>query len=404
MVCDPTHDYVKTYPPLNAPERTNPVYYFSRMLPAYRVPVLDRLNERLGGRLVVCHGQRPAGNPTLMGEVDADFRRVVLRNIWLGGETVHAQPFGGVFEQYGTPAAVIAEESPRSITLPFLLRSARRLGAARILWGIFYSVHRPYSSRHPLQQYRLRMARRVEACLCYSRRSRDVLATHVDSDRLFVAQNTLDTTTLFALQEQLAEEGRTEVRKRLGLLDRPTFAFVGQLVERKGTYDLISFIESIVETRDATLLVIGDGPERSAMEERVIASRLEDHVRFLGSIPDADKSAPYIFAADVMVIPGYVGLVINHAFSFGVPILTQEPPDETPFHGPEIESLVPDKNGMMVPREPGALVEGALRMIEDQPRFSRNALEYSRQHLTVDHLVDAIANALSFARPDGSLD
>ncbi|NNE36225.1 MAG: glycosyltransferase, partial [Rhodothermales bacterium] len=287
-------------------QQDKPVYYFSRMLPAYRVPVLDKLNQRLGGRLVVCHGQRPEGNPTLMGDVAASFRRVPLRNIWIRGETVHAQPFGGVFEQYGIPKAIIAEESPRSITLPFLLRSARRHGAARILWGIFYSVHRPYSSRHPLQQYRLRMARRVEACLCYSRRSRDVLATHVDPDRLFVAQNTLNTTELFELRDKLLKEGRSQVRKRLGLPDQPTFVFVGQLVARKGTDDLISFIKAITERQPATLVIIGDGPERVSMEESVTAQGLDDHVRFLGSISDADKLAPHIFASDVMVIPGYV--------------------------------------------------------------------------------------------------
>lgn len=367
------------------------------MLPAYRVPVLDRLNERLGGRLVVCHGQRPEGNPTLMGDVSASFQRVPLRNIWLKGEAIHAQPFGGVFEQFGNPTAVIAEESPRSITLPFLLRSAKRRGAARILWGIFYSVHRPYSSRHPLQQYRLRMARSVEACLCYSRRSRDVLSTHVDADRLFVAQNTLDTTELFGLHDELSREGRSSVRKRLGLPDRPTFVFVGQLVARKGTEDLIAFIKSITETRQATLLIIGDGPERASMEQAVAALRLENHVWFLGSISDADRLAPYIFAADVMVIPGYVGLVINHAFSLGVPILTQDPPDATPFHGPEIESLVSGENGLMVRRMPGALVDGAVRILEDRQRFSDNALEYCRQHLAVEHLIDSIENALNIA-------
>ncbi len=386
---------------VKAPEQDNPVYYFSRMLPAYRVPMLAKLNDRLGGRLIVCHGQRPAGNPTLMGDVAASFRRVPLRNFWVKGETIHAQPFTGVFERFGAPMAVIAEESPRSITLPFLLRSARKQGAARILWGIFYSVHRPYSSRHPLQQYRLRMARRVEACLCYSRRSRDVLSTHVASDRLFVAQNTLDTTELFGLRDRLSQEGRSEVRKRLGLPDQPTFVFVGQLVARKGTDDLITFIKSMTEVRKATLLIIGDGPERSSMEQRVAALKLEDHVRFLGSIPEAGKSAPYIFAADVMVIPGYVGLVINHAFSLGVPILTQDPPDNTPFHGPEIESLVPGENGIMVPREPDTLVRGALQILEDRQRFSDNAFEYCRQHLAVEHLIDTIENALKFAVQDG---
>jgi len=36
-----------------------PIYYFARMIPWYRIPVLEELNERFDGRLVVCAGDPP---------------------------------------------------------------------------------------------------------------------------------------------------------------------------------------------------------------------------------------------------------------------------------------------------------------------------------------------------------
>ena len=122
-----------------------PIFYFTRVLPAYRLPVLERLDERLGHRLVVCHGAPPRSTSTLIARQEGSFRQEMLTNYWFRGETLHAQPFGSVFQKYGDPAVVLAEESPRSLTLPFLLYHARKRGAGRVLWGIFYSVFRPFS-------------------------------------------------------------------------------------------------------------------------------------------------------------------------------------------------------------------------------------------------------------------
>ena len=158
-----------------------------------------------------------------MDDKKGSFRQMVLRNYWYRDTTLHAQPYGEAFDRFGDPDVVLAEESPRSITLPFLLRRARRAGAGRVLWGIFYSVHRPFSANYGLQRYRINMARRVEACACYSRQSRTYMAPHVGAEKMFVAQNTMDMDTLFSLRKKLEQEGKQQVRQRLGLPgDQPT--------------------------------------------------------------------------------------------------------------------------------------------------------------------------------------
>lgn len=374
-----------------------PIFYFTRVLSAYRVSILEELNSRVKGRLVVCHGQPSGTSSTLMGRVDGDFESALLKNYWLGGESVHAQPFRHVFTEFGPPAVVLAEESPRSLTLPLLLRYARKRGAGRVLWGIFYSVFRPFSSYHPLQQYRLLLARQVEACACYTKGVKELLRPHVAAEKLFVAQNTLDTRQLLALHSKLQNEGKRAVRARLGLpVNEPIFVFTGQLIRRKGTRELLRLFQGFRDQQPATLLIIGDGPERMEMEQVVCANRISN-VRFLGSIADFEVSAPYLFASDIMVVPGYVGLVVNHAFALGLPIVTQEAPGDIPFHGPEVESIVDGYNGVIAPREEGALLHAIQHVLDNKEAFSSNAASYVREHLTMKRMVDGLEAAVRYA-------
>ena len=375
------------------------VFYFTRMLPAYRLPIIERLNERLDGGLVVCHGQPPKGNPVLMKDIKSSFKREVLDNHWYRDTTLHLQFYNKVFAKYASPSVVLAEESPRSVMLPFLLRKAKRLGAGRVLWGIFYSVHRPFSASYPLQRYRIAMANSVEACACYSRTSKNYLKPYVPEEKLFVAQNTMDSDTLFSCRKKLEAEGRRKVRIRLGIpADHHVFIFIAQLIKRKGTRELIETFARYRKKQPATLLVIGDGPEKEPMQNLTREFGL-DGVRFLGSVPDLSASAPYLFASDLLLQPGYVGLVVNHAFMMGVPVITQEAPDGLPFHGPEVESIINGYNGIIVERNNHKQMQDSIEhILMNREMFSTQALEYAKKNLSTDRMIDSLLDAIEFAK------
>lgn len=375
-----------------------PIFYFARMLPAYRHRVMERLNERLDGRLVVIYGQAPEGNPILSKEVPDSFQSIQLRNWWYRDTTLHAQSFRDVFRHYGDPAVVIAEESPRSITLPLLLRFARQRGAARILWGMFFSIERSLEKKTLYDRYRLMLARQVEACLCYSRRTRDYLAQTVAPEKLFLAQNTLDTDSLFSLRKELELEGRAAVRQRLGLdADRHVFVYMARLDADKAPGTLLKIFDALRKDGPATLFVIGAGPEEAPMRRQAERMGLKD-VHFLGAMPHFDTSAPYLFAADALLMPGAAGLVINHAFSLGLPVVAPAPPTDRLYHGPEIESLIPGFNGMMPPFDDIPAFADATRSVLNQRAFfSRNAILYAEKHLTLVHMLDGMMDAIRFA-------
>ncbi len=379
-----------------------PIFYFPRMLPFnYRVAVLEGLNDRLGGRLVVCSGQAPKATAlrTITDAEERGYRVIRLRNVWWNGEKVHAQFYRRAFREAGMPSVIIAEESPRTFTQPWLLRYARRHGIGRVLWGHFSSNNRPFSPENLADRYRLGLARKVEALVCYTQDMADTLASIIPGERLFVARNTLDTDTLFPLYDGLAAEGKTAVRRRLGLPeDRPVLVFIGRLIAEKGTDLLLDAFAALRARRPAHLLIIGDGPERAAMEQRVAREDLED-VQFLGAMSAWEASAPYLFASDVMFQPGYLGLSVNHAFAFGVPVVSQAaPPDGSRFHSPEVAFVEPGENGILAEYgNPEALQLALDTVLGDQARFARNALAYARTNLTMEQMIDGLEAAIRYA-------
>lgn len=89
-----------------------------------------------------------------------------------------------------------------------------------------------------------------------------------------------------------------------------------------------------------TLLLVGDGPERSRLED--LAKKLCVKVRFLGAIYDEMTLAPLIYLSDVTISPGKVGLTAMHSLGYGTPVITHGDMDA---QMPEVEAIVPGENG-----------------------------------------------------------
>lgn len=378
-----------------------PVYYFARVVPGYRVPILEQLNHRLGGQLIVCSGQ-PAGASSLsylVSDQERSYRQVRLRNWWIRGEKAHAQPFRRAFDLHGEPGVVLAEESPRSITLPLLLRHAHRTGAGRVLWGHFSSLRRSFDpSKHHFDRYRLRLARSVEACACYTQGVADLLRPYIREENLFVARNTIDLEPMFAAYDRLAEHGNEAIRNRLSVSNNAAvLVYLGRLIPEKGTQLLLETYRILSKDRETALFVIGDGPDRQRMEAYAADNSLND-VRFLGPLSD-DDAAPYLYAADAMVMPGYLGLVINHAFAFGLPVVSLRQPSGIAAHSPEVEYVESGTTGMLCEGDSAEdLVTGIQSVLSNLPQFSANARVYARSHLTPDRMVDGLYDAIQHAR------
>ena len=123
-----------------------------------------------------------------------------------------------------------------------------------------------------------------------------------DLGRVLVNPNGVDTT------RYSPDIGGKGVRERLGFGDRTIIGFIGTFHRWHGAEILAAaFVELAARQQRSgaplpLLLMIGDGPHRSAAEQLIANAGLMEHARFTGLIPQS-QGPEYLAACDVLVSP-----------------------------------------------------------------------------------------------------
>jgi phosphatidylinositol alpha-1,6-mannosyltransferase len=98
-------------------------------------------------------------------------------------------------------------------------------------------------------------------------------------------------------------DGRSRVRERHGLGDRPVVVCVSRLMPRKGQDTLVAALPQIRRrVPGAALLVVGGGPYRTRLESLAREEAVSREVVFAGSVP-FDELPGYYAAGDVFAMP-----------------------------------------------------------------------------------------------------
>jgi glycosyltransferase involved in cell wall biosynthesis len=123
-------------------------------------------------------------------------------------------------------------------------------------------------------------------------------------------------------QRVQTDEAREEVRRRLGIPpERFVVGWLGRMTGVKQTTELLDLLAVLRERgTDAGLLVVGDGPDRDAFEQRALELGLARHCQFLGYQTDV---APWFAAMDAVALPsGNEGtpVTVIEALAAGKPV------------------------------------------------------------------------------------
>jgi glycosyltransferase involved in cell wall biosynthesis len=187
-----------------------------------------------------------------------------------------------------------------------------------------------------------------------------------DSHKLFVANNTINFEDFPNVLES-----KEQIKEALGIPFPKVVLFTGRIGEegnRKKVDHLIEIFREL-DRPDLGLVIVGSGLEEP------LRSRLNPkNTRYLGEVHDPQNvQISRIFKmADICSIPGHVGLGLNQAFFWGLPMVT-----EAGNQPPEIDYLQHGRNGYMVPEDDVvALRERILHLAdndEERTRLSTNA-------------------------------
>lgn len=258
---------------------------------------------------------------------------------------------------------VVAPQELQCLNVPYLWVRRHRLCKCWIWWGHGYNFQASIRSSVPTRMKEVIkhfMTTRADGLITYTAGGAAYWKKQgMPEDRVIPYYNTIDVEGIRKAGADITEQQRMEMTHNLGLEGKRVLLFSGRLYpEKKVDFLLRAFAILKQAYPSVALLILGGGEERSKLERLAEELHLED-VRFLGEIVKPEDTAAYFSSAELMVIPGLVGLAIVHGFAYGLPLVTTQ----HDFHSPEIEYLS-TANGVVSEHDIVHYSEAILHLIE----------------------------------------
>lgn len=180
---------------------------------------------------------------------------------------------------------------------------------------------------------------------------------------------------------------RTRYRQGSG----PLLLFVGRIVREKGVADAIKAVALLApRLPDITAVLVGDGPDRPAMEELARNLGIAGRVTFAGW-READEVQAHLAAADIFVGPSKFegqGLVFAEALQAGLPVVA------TAVGGiPDV--VRHEETGLLVPVEAPEAIAAAVERLVGAPSLVRRLCQAGAE--LVRHEFTGRTSALAFS-------
>ena len=185
----------------------------------------------------------------------------------------------------------------------------------------------------------------------------------------------------------------TQLRRRLGLEGRFAVGWVGSF---RPFHALEQVVEAVATVSGATLLIVGDGPERRRIEG--LADALDVRATFTGTVPHHQLPA-YLAAMDVAVLlapPGepfhYSPLKLAEYLAAGLPVVA-------PGIGQLDERLTDGVDAILVPPHDVGALSAALVRLRDDPderaRLGKAARAAAEAEWSWEHQVQRVVEAVT---------
>lgn len=194
--------------------------------------------------------------------------------------------------------------------------------------------------------------------------------------KVFVANNTINLDAL-----PVVSESKEEIKRQLGIPYQKVVLFVGRMRPVKKVDHLI---EAFATIQDPTIGCVIVGESMAYDLPEMIKGK---NILYLGELFDpSNLQVSRLFkAADLFCIPGDVGLGLNEAFHWGLPVVTEDG-----LQPPEIYYLTPGRSGFIVPEgDIAALRDKMLLLLNDdglRAEFARSAKEDIEQEASIERM------------------
>lgn len=218
----------------------------------------------------------------------------------------------------------------------------------------------------------------------------EIIGRGVDPARVSVVPNVVD------VERFTPREKRADLVERFGFGGKKVLGYISNIGQREGLPILIDALARLrSEGYDVGGLVVGDGPEREALEAQVEQLGLGDHVKITGHVPN-EEIEDYYALIDLFVVPRIedrasrlvTPLKPLEAMAMGIPIIASDLPALA-------EMVAPGERGLLFEAgSAGSLAETAVVLL-DEPELGIDLAKTARSWVQAERTISA--NAVRYA-------
>lgn len=221
------------------------------------------------------------------------------------------------------PDKLIFYANPREISLTFIMMYLKVIGFKFYAHGMF---HRVGGQRFVSNVYYRLMGFLAEKLFIYSRKGAEILLTlGIDPKKINIVGTAIDETKAKYYLSQIKQAHINELVIKYNLTNKKVILQVVRLSKIKKPEMLVDVANKILSERDdCVFILIGDGEQYLALKNKISEYKLDNKVFLLGAIYDELELAHWFSLAKVFVMPTCIGLSAHHAFSYGLPIVTDD--------------------------------------------------------------------------------
>lgn len=224
----------------------------------------------------------------------------------------------------------------------------------------------------------------ADAIILYSQHEKENIKKK-NRHKLFYANNTINFKDFPAVTLS-----KNEIKKEMNIPFEKVVLFAGRMGTqgRRKKVDHLLKVFNEIKRPDVGLIIVGSGMSDS--NKKMINKK---NTIYLGEVHDPEnvKISKIFSMADIFSIPGHIGLGINQAMYYGLPVVT-----EKGGQPPEINYLLDGETGFLVEdNDINSLKQKIIYLIDNDEKrkeFSRRSKEHILNIANIDNMYEAFLN------------
>lgn len=330
------------------------VFIQQPVIPKYRVPLFNALTKNEAFDLEVHASKSISGMPSSADESLYEFNFIQHECELKINGSIYKQKAMKLSSDYKEGDVLVYNSNPRFISNRALVNQAKKRGMRLIAWN-----HANSSTSSGIKSWlrkKITASKADDLLLYTSDEVTPMLEEGWERENLYYLNNTINEKEIFECLTSFSNEESVKsakksarilaFKKEHSLEDKKVFLFCGRLTEKSELNLLIEALGKCTakERDDLLFIIIGDGQQLGAYKQQAEDCGLTKNFLWLGSIYEEVKLAPWFLSADYFIYPGAIGLSVNHAMSYGLPVITH---NNRQKQMPEFSYIKDGANGLL---------------------------------------------------------